>query len=1538
MNVFALFDFVNIFLAVFLCALVYLRDPSGKLSRYFLIITFVSIYCALCEFFRLTAPDIANAIFWHKASFLWPFLPFIFYQFILIQTESKLYSNEILNSLFFLPGVFIATAHLFTNLLYTDMVHHLYGWEYIDAANIYTVFIAIYFSLCGVFSMIIAFYYFITQHNKSKSKQSIYTITGISIPVVAGLITKGILPQFGVNTPPMMALFYLIGSVFLAVSILKYKSFLVNPFDVIKKMFDASPDYLVVYDNNGKIVLASKSFLRYTSYSEDEIIGQKLDVFFKTENRTVVEQLANELGKEIELSLKTKSNNYADVSVTTSVISNYIKNENFYLILGRDLSERKHFENQLIQFKQGLEEKVKIRTAELAKSNLDLHLEIKERKNVENALRESEKRYRDLFENSPIGIYRTTPDGKILLANPVIIKMLGYKDFAELKERNLEKEGYSEHSYSQAEFKKNIEINGSITGLESKWVKKDGSEIFVRENAKCVYGINRKPVYYEGTVEDITEKVKAIEALKESEEKFRSLSEQSPNMIFIFQNERIIYVNKKFSEVLGYTEEFFTSAAFDWKNLLSTESLNKVNIVQEQIFNGEELSLNEYTFVKKDGQNIEVLVSTSNINYMGSNAVLGILTDITYRIEAENALKESEERFRNLIENINEIFYISDSKGRTIYVSPNIYNFTGYPVNEWIGEKALKFVYKGDLKRVMHFYIENNNKDTIDASIEFRSLKKDGSIFWVEQMTRFVRDSNGKIFEYRNVTRDISVRKSAQEKIQLLAQAVKSTNDGISITDLDNNLIFVNDAFLKIHGYTENELIGKDINIVRSQNNPEHLLEEIRDATVKGEWQGELINRKKNGTEFPISLSTSSVVDDKGTPYGLVGITRNISERKKFEKALRESEKRYRNLFNNSPLGIYRTTPDGKIILANPAIMKMLGYDDLRELIRRDLEQEGYDENSLKRSDFKFAIEKYGEVKGIEVKWLKKDGSTVILRESAKCVRDENNNVLYYDGTVEDITEQVNAIKALKESEEKFRTLSEKSPNVIFIVNRGRIIYMNERCTEVIGYNKEYFTSPSFEWKNVLTAESYTNARAKYGENITKYNPSPGEFTLINNEGKEVEVLVSTTPINYFGETVSMAILTDITERRNTEKQLQKYRNHLENLVAERTQKLDNVNKLLKEEIEKLKIAEENIQNQLSFMSILLDTIPNPIFIRDAQKLFTGCNKAFEEFHGLKRENVTGKTIFETLPFEVARIEDKSDEELLKSGEAQSYESLAYDHKGIVHDVLVYKGTFSKADGALGGVVGVMLDITDFKQLQKEILRSLNKEKELNELKSRFISVASHEFRTPLTTILAAADLLELYGKDWPGEKYYEYLRNIQNAVIYMNELINDVLTVNKSESDNIKFNPAETDLYDLLNGIFENIKLSAPENIKLIFEYQLKENIFELDSKLVTQIITNLLSNAIKYSPNGGIVLFRVTKENGSLLLTISDEGIGIPKEDQKLLFEPFHRGQNVGAISGTGLGLSIVNKSTQIHHGTLSINSDLNKGTEVIISLPCD
>ncbi len=533
--------------------------------------------------------------------------------------------------------------------------------------------------------------------------------------------------------------------------------------------------------------------------------------------------------------------------------------------------------------------------------------------------------------------------------------------------------------------------------------------------------------------------------------------------------------------------------------------------------------------------------------------------------------------------------------------------------------------------------------------------------------------------------RNITERKTAEEKAQLLAQTVKSAGEGISVTDLNNNLIYVNDAFLRIYGYSMDELIGHNIDVVRLPNDNNPLLHIIHEETLHDGWAGELINRKKDGTKFPIYLSTSSVYNDEGEPYALVGVTR------------------------------------------------------------------------------------------------------------------------------------------------------------------------------------------------------------------------------------------------------------DITERKLVEKQLEEYKEHLEYLVAERTQKLNNVNRQLIEEIGKQKKTEEKLQDQLTFLQILIDTIPNPVFILNAFRQYSGCNKAFAEFHGVDSKDIIGQSIYNIIPEDLIEKIDLKDDELIEVRGKQSYEIKVIDKSGNLRDMVIYRATFNKSDGSLGGIVGIMLDISEIKKLERDILQALEKEKELSELKSRFISVTSHEFRTPLTSILASADLLELYGRQWPESKYFEYIKNIQNAVEYLTELLGDVLTISRSETGKIKFNPMHIDLYDLIENNIESLKLSMPENVRIIFNYRLDEKIFYLDNKLITQILTNLLSNAVKYSPKGGNVILTVNKCENCISIAVKDEGIGISDEDQMKLFEPFHRGENVGKISGTGLGLSIAKRSAEMHNGKLNIESKLNEGTEVTVFLNC-
>lgn len=241
---------------------------------------------------------------------------------------------------------------------------------------------------------------------------------------------------------------------------------------------------------------------------------------------------------------------------------------------------------------------------------------------------------------------------------------------------------------------------------------------------------------------------------------------------------------------------------------------------------------------------------------------------------------------------------------------------------------------------------------------------------------------------------------------------------------------------------------------------------------------------------------------------------------------------------------------------------------------------------------------------------------------------------------------------------------------------------------------------------------------------------------------------------------------------------------------------------------------------------------------------------------------------------------------------------------------------------------------------ETEIRKALEKEKELNELKSRFVSMISHEFRTPLATTLFSADLLESYSAKWPEEKRLTHIHRIQSAVYRMTELLDAVLLVGKAEAGKLEFNPEPMNLEAFCQEIVEDLQLTDDKQHTLNFVSQGLCTQIYLDEKLLRHILSNLLSNAIKYSPQGSTVLFELACENcqngGTVAFHIQDRGIGIPKEDQERLFETFHRAKNVGTIPGTGLGLTIVKRSVELHGGQIFVESEVGMGTKFTVVLP--
>lgn len=237
---------------------------------------------------------------------------------------------------------------------------------------------------------------------------------------------------------------------------------------------------------------------------------------------------------------------------------------------------------------------------------------------------------------------------------------------------------------------------------------------------------------------------------------------------------------------------------------------------------------------------------------------------------------------------------------------------------------------------------------------------------------------------------------------------------------------------------------------------------------------------------------------------------------------------------------------------------------------------------------------------------------------------------------------------------------------------------------------------------------------------------------------------------------------------------------------------------------------------------------------------------------------------------------------------------------------------------------------------ENEIRKSLMKERELNELKSRFISMVSHEFRTPMSTILFSADLLELYSTQWSDEKKMTHIHRIQTAIQHMNHLLDDVLLIGKAEAGKLDFNPKDIDLEKFCRDLVEEVQVA--DQHRHPFEMMMEGDFSQcqMDDKLLRHIFINLLSNAVKYSPEQAPIQFQLRADDETVTLIVQDAGIGIPQVDQDRLFETFHRATNVGTIPGTGLGLAIVKRSVDRHQGQITFSSEPQQGTTFTVLLP--
>lgn len=532
--------------------------------------------------------------------------------------------------------------------------------------------------------------------------------------------------------------------------------------------------------------------------------------------------------------------------------------------------------------------------------------------------------------------------------------------------------------------------------------------------------------------------------------------------------------------------------------------------------------------------------------------------------------------------------------------------------------------------------------------------------------------------------------------------------------------------------------------------------------------------------------------------------------------------------------------------------------------------------------------------------------------------------------------------------QEKLDALFENATEGFLITDtKGQVVLSNPSATKQFGFTKEELIGkPVEELMPKRFKSGHSHYRNSYYVNPHSRSMGSGvELFGMRKDGTEFPIEISLSSFITEEGMFVIAFIIDITERKKDEgaiahhvEEIQNLNAHLEQLVEKRTTelaqaiiKLERTNKNLQENISEKQHAEQALKESQRIYSAIAHNFPNGIIAlldSNLNVIFIDGNELVKlnlNPSELLNRNLTSKIPINNPDF----ISEKLNRVLDKK--QQSFEISIVEESYFVNAVPLID-----LYGDVNQLLMVWLNITERKRAEEEIKNALEKEKQLNELKSRFVNMASHEFRTPLSSILSSVTLIEKYPAEAQQEKRLKHVDRIKGAVKNMNEILNDFLSLGKLEEGKIQCKPDWVELNFIIDDVLETMNgmLKQGQRININLP-ELSEKIFT-DKNLLRNILVNLLSNAIKYSPEESVIDLKILIIKSEMIIEVTDQGIGIPKEDQVHLFERFFRANNSTNIQGTGLGLNIIKRYLELLGGTITFKSEINKGSSFFIQLP--
>jgi hypothetical protein len=853
--------------------------------------------------------------------------------------------------------------------------------------------------------------------------------------------------------------------------------------------------------------------------------------------------------------------------------------------------------------------------------------------------------------------------------------------------------------------------------------------------------------------------------------------------------------------------------------------------------------------------------------------------------KSEKLLIENEQNYRSLIESSLDAIYVLQND-KLVLVNPAWEKLFGYSAAEVLSGTF-------DPATVIALpYLEIYEKKKLASKLnllfnqrfDLQGLTKEGKKIDLEAIvTQIVWDGKKAI---QGIYRDITARKKIEEALRREAFIFDNLYDAVILADLKGTIMNWNSAATRMFGYTKDEILNKNIELL-SKSEDISIDRILNSVEKEGKWKGEITFEKKEGTVGISETFIFPFLDAHGDKIALVSVNKDITIRKRSEEALKESEEKFRKVAENSLVGMY-IIQDEKYKYVNARFAEITGYK-IEELLDKigPLQISASESIQIVEENIRKRIS--GEIDTIHYEFKINSNNRGIIDVEAYGSRIMYRGRTAIAGTLLEITERKQYEKSLQESQIKYRELADLLPQTVFEIDlNGKFLFVNQASFATFRYTTEDFEK-ELNIFDLLISSERPRAINYIEMSLKAKKVEETEFIALRKDGTTFPALIFSTIVLHNNEPTGLrGILIDITDRKRIESELRK-------------------------------------------LSRAVEQSPNSIMITNIFGDLEYVNPRFTELTGYTFEEVIGKNPRFLKSGETNDIEYRKLWNTLTNNDTWRGEFHNKKKNGELYWESVSISPIVDSQGRITHFLAIKEDITDKKNIEKELIKAKERAEESDRLKSEFLAQMSHEIRSPINIILSYNSFIkeELEGNlDNYLESSFNSIDSAGKRLLRTLNLILNMAAVQNGYID-IQFSPIN--LSDVIKGLIKEFEYSAKsKNLNLFYSECTSNTKILADDYIVGEIFQNLIGNAIKYTVAGNVEV-KIYKLNEKLSIDVIDSGIGISEEYISKLFLPFTQEETGYSrkYEGNGLGLALVKKYVELIDAEIMVQSKKGSGS---------